>query len=123
MTQINRTGRGMALMEVMVTGVIVAAASLGAAVALISGLSLEAKSGRTMSEVATAENVLARMRHTSESNFPALHSTYDGSIHASRESIGLQDIRTRPLSVSMPLAEASVPGSIDLDGDAIVGLA
>jgi len=117
MAKDSRTVRGFALIEVMVTGIIVGTAALGAAVALVSGISLEARSERTMTEVATAENVLARIRHTSQSNFPTLPDTYDASTHASRESVGIRNATSRPLRVSVPLSEAGLPGTIDLDGD------
>lgn len=53
--------RGALMIEVLVTGMMVAVASLGAAAALISGLTLEQRSERTMAEVATAENVMERI--------------------------------------------------------------
>jgi Tfp pilus assembly protein PilV len=80
--------RGTMLLETMVTGVMVATASLGAAAALVSGLSLEQKSDRTMSEVATAENLMERIRHSSQTDFTQMRTDFHQQAFASRESTG-----------------------------------
>jgi len=105
--------RGAMLIEVMVTGVLVATATLGAAGALISGLTLEASSDRTMSEVATAENLLVRIRHASESDFAGMHLSYDSSTHVAQGSTGSMVKTGRQLNVSLPLVETALPSQLD----------
>jgi len=80
--------RGTMLIEVMVTGVMVATASLGAAAALVSGLTLEHRSDRTMSEVATAENLMERIHHSSRTDFKKMRTDFHSQTFASRESTG-----------------------------------
>ena len=112
--------RGALMVEVLVTGMMVAVASLGAAAALISGLTLEQRSERTMSEVATAENIMERIRYKSMTDFDAVSTDFLDSTHAARGATGSTlggDEVSRRLSVSMPLNEASVPGAHDLDGN------
>ena len=111
--------RGAMLIEVMVTGILVATATMGAAAALISGLTLESNSDRTMSEVATVENLLARIRHASESDFAGMHASYDSTTHVAQASTGSSFRTKRQLSVSLPLAEQSLPARLDLDGDGL----
>jgi hypothetical protein len=96
---------------------VVATASLGAAAALISGLTLEARSDRRLSEVATAENVMARMRHASFTDFESIHEGYHDKLFTSRESDGTDSGTSRQLGVNIPLSETLLPGGIDLNGD------
>jgi len=108
------------MVEVLVTGMMVAVASLGAAAALISGLTLEQRSERTMAEVATAENIMERIRYKSMIDFDAVSTDFLDSTHAASGATGTTlgaDKVSRRLSVTMPLNEGTAPGAHDLDGD------
>ena len=85
--------RGALMVEVLVTGMMVAVASLGAAAALISGLTLEQRSERTMAEVATAENVMERIRHKSMTNFEELSNEFRDSVGAGRTKRSREPLR------------------------------
>ncbi|MHC4954310.1 MAG: hypothetical protein ACYTGZ_10500 [Planctomycetota bacterium] len=119
----QRSARGALLVEVLVSGALVATAAVGAAAALISGLMLEAQSERSMSEVATAENLIARMRYASAEGLGGMAADFHEQTFASRESSGYlkgsHDV-SRELSVSMAMDEATVPGGVDLDGDGLL---
>lgn len=68
--------RGGMLLEVMVAGMMVAIAALGTAAALVSGIALEQRSERTLSEVVTAENILDQIRYESMNDFEEVSVTY-----------------------------------------------
>jgi hypothetical protein len=105
----------------MVAGSFLAIASLGLAAAMISGLTLEEGSRRTLNRVATAENLLAQMRVKSQDDFPRVVGDFDGVAKSGESSVGFEAGMNSPLRVAISLDETLVPGQVDLDGDGTIG--
>jgi len=116
----NRNERGALLLEVIVAGSFLAIATLGLSAAMVSGVSLEENSRRTLSGVATAENLLEQIRTTSQTDFAKVVSDFNGTTKSSQSSVGFEQDPRRTVRVDIPLNEASVPGYVDLDGNGTV---
>ncbi len=114
--------RGSSLLEVVTVSVFLAVSSMGLGSALVSGATLTDKAHRRMSQVATAENIMAQIRQVSQSNLSGVVTEYDGFTTAAYSSIGFANDAKRVLTVRVPLSESSVPGGIDLNADGNVGL-
>ena len=114
--------RGSSLLEVVTVSVFLAVSSMGLGSALVSGATLTDKAHRRMSQVATAENIMAQIRQVSQSNLSGVVTEFDGFTTAAYSSIGFANDAKRLVTVSVPLSESSVPGGIDLDADGSIGL-
>jgi len=111
------------LVEVLVTGMLVATASIGAAAALISGMVLQDRSERKMGEVASAENLMSRMRILSSDGLNGMATEYHSKAFGGQESNGIavgEDDTSRQLIVAMAMDETVMPGQIDIDGDGLL---
>ena len=78
---------------------------------------VENQASRTMSEVATAENLMEQIRHQSWTKFTGVIDDYSGKTTAANSSTGYVTDDQRTVSVSIPLDETKVPGGIDLNRD------
>ena len=105
----------------MVAGSFLAIASLGLAAAMVSGLTLESGSRRTLNCVATAENLLEQMRFRSRTDFRLVVDEFNGVAKSGQSSVGYEQQTTSPLRVAIGLDETLVPGQVDLDGDGTIG--
>jgi len=113
----KKATRGSTLLEVIVASSFLAVASLGLGGAMVSGATLENRASRTMSEVATAENLMEQIRHQSWTNFSGVVNDYSGKTTAANSSTGYVTDEQRTVSVFIPLDETKVPGAIDLNRD------
>jgi len=105
----------------MVAGSFLAIASLGLAAAMVSGLTLESGSRRTLNRVATAENLLEQMRFRSQTDFRRIVDEFNGVAKSGQSSVGYEEATKSPLRVAIALDETAVPGQVDLDGDGTIG--
>lgn len=113
----RKATRGCTLLEVVVASSFLAVASLGLGGAMVSGATLENQASRTMSEVATAENLMEQIRHQSWTNFAGVIDDYSGKTTAANSSTGYVTDDQRTVTVLIPLDETKVPGGIDLNRD------
>ncbi len=109
--------RGSTLLEVIVASSFLAVASLGLGGAMVSGATLENQASRTLSEVATAENLMEQIRHQSWTKFSGVVNDYSGKTTASNSATGYVTDDQRTVSVRIPLDETKVPGGVDLNRD------
>ncbi len=109
--------RGCTLLEVVVASSFLAVASLGLGGAMVSGATLENRASRTMSEVATAENLMEQIRHQSWTKFTGVVSDYSGMTTASNAATGYVTDDQRTVQVVIPLKESEVPGGVDLNSN------
>ncbi|MFQ5844012.1 MAG: hypothetical protein ACE5JG_03400 [Planctomycetota bacterium] len=109
-----------AIIEVLISGSFIAVAALGLSGALVSGVTLTDHAHRTMSRVATAENLMEQIRQSSQTSFNTLATDYDGTSVSANTSIGFDNDTYRLVDVRVPLDETKVPGSLDLDGNGLM---
>lgn len=115
----KRRQEGFTLIETLVAGSFLAVATLGLTGAMISGLTLENRAKRTMSRVATAENMMEEVRAEALTDFNGLVTKHDDTTRGDTQSTG-QDFDTKTVRIRIPLDETTVPGAIDLDGNGLV---
>ena len=84
----KKATRGCTLLEVVVASSFLAVASLGLGGAMVSGATLENQASRTLSEVATAENLMEQIRHQSWTKFSGVINDYSGKTTASNSATG-----------------------------------
>ena len=108
---------GFSLLETVAVSAFLAVSTMGLGSALISGTALTEKAHRRMSQVATAENIMEQIRQVSDGDLSGVVTGYDGVATAAHSSIGFTNDPKRSLTVRVPLAEGSVPGSIDLNAN------
>ncbi len=109
--------RGSSLLEIVTVSTFLAVSSMGLGSALVSGATLTDKAHRRMSQVATAENIMAQIRQISQSNLSDVVTEYDGFTTAASSSIGFANDEKRSLTVNVPLSETGIPGGIDLNAN------